>query len=50
MHKLQQVSHEAKCDHPTQVKQTLNDIPMWICCDCGYFKIAIYEKNIFDSL
>jgi len=47
---LQQISNKVECDHRTQVNQVLNDIPMWICCDCGYFKIAIYQKNIFDSL
>ena len=43
-------STQSKCDHRTQVKQEINNIPMWICCDCNYInKIAIYDnkKNIF---
>ena len=49
MHQLQQISNEVKCDHRTQVNQVINNIPMRICCDCSYFKIAIYNKNIFEG-
>ena len=49
MHELRKTKHTSKCDHRTQVKQEINNIPMWICCDCSYInKIAIYDnKKIF---
>jgi len=46
---LQQISNQVECDHRTQVNQVINNIPMRICCDCSYFKVAIYEKNIFEG-
>jgi len=49
MHQLQQIGNQVECDHRTQVNQTINNIPMRICCDCSYFKITIYDKNIFEG-
>ena len=51
MHQLRKTELAPECDHRTQVSQEINNIPMWICCDCSYIsKIAIYENdtNIFE--
>ena len=52
MHQLRKTELAPECDHRTQVRQEINNIPMWICCDCSYInKIAIYKNdtNIFDE-
>jgi len=49
VYQVQQIGNQVECDHRTQVHQVINNIPMWICCDCSFFKIAIYSKNIFEG-